>query len=149
MISFVLKSANLLIISKLIVKVFFPSGNSYSLSFCSQFRIPWILCWDFTTHSFLPPPYPQHLASEQPSKFLEHKLLSQLKNGLTLKSPQKQRLLFGLNLYQTLLLGPKLLQKILFLQIRPIKPTSKESKNRRLKPCLNLQNQMKMRKTQP
>ena len=23
---------------------FFPSGNSYSLSFCSQFRIPWILC---------------------------------------------------------------------------------------------------------
>ena len=64
MISFVLKSANLLIISKLIVKVFFPSGNSYSLSFCSQFRIPWILCWDFTTHSFLPPPYPQHLARE-------------------------------------------------------------------------------------
>ena len=43
---------------------FFPSGNSYSLSFCSQFRISWILCWDFTTHSFLPPPYPQHLARE-------------------------------------------------------------------------------------
>ena len=47
------------------------------------------------------------------------------------------------------LLGLKLLQKIRFLQIRPIKPTSKESNNRRLKPCLNLQNQMKMRKTQP
>ena len=33
---------------------FFPSGNSYSLSFCSQFRIPWILCWEFTSHHFLP-----------------------------------------------------------------------------------------------
>ena len=43
---------------------FFPSGNSYSLSFCSQFRIPWILCWDFTTHNFLPSPYLQHLARE-------------------------------------------------------------------------------------
>ena len=43
---------------------FFPSGNSYLFSFCSQFRIPWILCWDFSTHSFLPPPYPQHLTRE-------------------------------------------------------------------------------------
>ena len=31
---------------------FFPLGNSYSLSFCSQFRIPWILCWEFTSHNF-------------------------------------------------------------------------------------------------
>ena len=43
---------------------FFLSGNNYSLSFCSQFRIPWILCWDFTTHNFLPSPFPQHLARE-------------------------------------------------------------------------------------
>ena len=43
---------------------FFPLGNSYSLSFCSQFRIPWILCWEFTSHNFLPAPFPQHLARE-------------------------------------------------------------------------------------
>ena len=41
---------------------FFPSENNYSLSFCSQFRIPWILCWDFSTHNFLPLPFPRHLA---------------------------------------------------------------------------------------
>ena len=43
---------------------FFPLGNSYSLYFCSQFRIPWILCWEFTSHNFLPAPFPQHLARE-------------------------------------------------------------------------------------
>ena len=43
---------------------FFPFGNSYSLSFCSQLRIPLILCWEFATHNFLPSPYPQHLARE-------------------------------------------------------------------------------------
>ena len=43
---------------------FFPSGNSYSLSFYSQFKIPWILCWEFTTHNFLPSLFPQHLARE-------------------------------------------------------------------------------------
>ena len=43
---------------------FFPSRNSYSLSFCSQFGIPWILCWDFTTHNFVPSPFPQDLAWE-------------------------------------------------------------------------------------
>ena len=43
---------------------FFPSGNNYSLSFCSQFRIPWILYWEFSTHNFLPSPFPRHLARE-------------------------------------------------------------------------------------
>ena len=42
----------------------FPSRNSYSLSFCSQFRIPWILYWELTSHHFLPAPFPQHLARE-------------------------------------------------------------------------------------
>ena len=113
---------------------FFPFGNNYSLSFCSQFRIPWILCWDFTTHSFLPPLFPSIWLGNsksnggQPSRFLNLKPLSPSNNELipkspNLKSPQKQRLLVGLNLYQTLFLGPKLLQKIIFLQIRPLKPT--------------------------
>ena len=43
---------------------FFPFGNSYSLFFCAQFRIPWILCWDFCSHHFSPSPFPQHLARE-------------------------------------------------------------------------------------
>ena len=43
---------------------FFPYGNSYSLFFCAQFRIPWILCWDFCSHHFSPSPFPQHLARE-------------------------------------------------------------------------------------
>ena len=43
---------------------FFPSGNSYSLSFYSQFMIPWILCWELTSHHILPAPFPQHLARE-------------------------------------------------------------------------------------
>ena len=43
---------------------FFPSGNSYSLFFCAQFRIPWILCWDFCTHQSQPSPFPKYLARE-------------------------------------------------------------------------------------
>ena len=43
---------------------FFPSGNSYSLLFCAQFRIPWILCWDFCSHHFQPSPFPKYLARE-------------------------------------------------------------------------------------
>ena len=43
---------------------FFPSGNSYSLIFCAQFRIPWILCWDFCSHHYSPSPLPLHLARE-------------------------------------------------------------------------------------
>ena len=43
---------------------FFPFGNSYSLFFCAQFRIPWILCWDFCSHHFSQSPFPQHLARE-------------------------------------------------------------------------------------
>ena len=43
---------------------FFPSGNSYSLLFCAQFRIPWILCWEFCSHHFQPSPFPKYLARE-------------------------------------------------------------------------------------
>ena len=43
---------------------FFPPGNSYSLFFCSQLRIPWILCWDFCSHRSYPSPFPQYLARE-------------------------------------------------------------------------------------
>ena len=43
---------------------FFPTGNSYSLFFCAQFRIPWILCWDFCTHQAQPSPFPKYLARE-------------------------------------------------------------------------------------
>ena len=43
---------------------FFPSGNSYSLFFCAQIRISWILCWDFCSHHFSPSPFPQHLVRE-------------------------------------------------------------------------------------
>ena len=43
---------------------FFPSGNSYSLLFCAQFRIPWILCWEFCSHHFQPSPFPMYLARE-------------------------------------------------------------------------------------
>ena len=43
---------------------FSPSGNSYSLFFCAQFRIPWILCWDFCSRHFSPSPFPPHLARE-------------------------------------------------------------------------------------
>ena len=43
---------------------FFPSGNNYSLFFCAQFRIPWILCWDFCSHHFCQSPFPQYLARE-------------------------------------------------------------------------------------
>ena len=127
MISFVLKSANLLIISKLIVKVFFPSGNSYSLLFILSLGSLGFFAGILLPIAFFLHRIPSiwlgnsRLNGGQPSKFLKHKLLSQLKNGSTLKSPQKQRLLFGLNLYQTLLLGPKLLQKIIFLQIRHLK----------------------------
>ena len=43
---------------------FFSSGNSYSLFFCAQFRIPWILCWDFCSHQSHPSPFPKYLARE-------------------------------------------------------------------------------------
>ena len=61
---FALKSKNPLIISKQIMIVFFPSENSYLLSFCSQFGIHWILYWSFTSHYFCPSPFPMHLAME-------------------------------------------------------------------------------------
>ena len=43
---------------------FFPTGNSYSLFFCAQFRIPWILCCDFCSHHSQPSPFPKYLARE-------------------------------------------------------------------------------------
>ena len=43
---------------------FFPTGNSYSLFFCAQFRIPRILCWDFCSHQSQPSPFPKYLARE-------------------------------------------------------------------------------------
>ena len=43
---------------------FFPSRNSYSLFFCAQFRIPWILCWNFCSHQSQPSPFPKYLARE-------------------------------------------------------------------------------------
>ena len=43
---------------------FFPTGNSCSLFFCAQFRIPWILCWDFCSHHSQPSPFPKYLARE-------------------------------------------------------------------------------------
>ena len=43
---------------------FFPSGNSYSLFFCAQFRIPWILCWDYCLQQTQPSPFPKYLARE-------------------------------------------------------------------------------------
>ena len=43
---------------------FFPTGNSYLLFFCAQFRIPWILCWDFCLQQTQPSPFPKYLARE-------------------------------------------------------------------------------------
>ena len=125
-ISFVLKSVNLLTISKLIVKDFSLMEIAIyshfvlsleSLEFFAGILLPIAFCLHLIPSIWLGN---SKLNGGQPSKFLKHKLLSQLKNGLTLrnpnpKSPQK-RLPFGLNLYQVLFLGPKLLQKIIFLQ---------------------------------
>ena len=79
--------------------------------------------------------------------------MSSSKDGWILKSPnprspQRLRHLLGPNLYQAHLPDPKLLHKVLFLQIRPTKPISKRSKNKQLKHCLNLQIQTQMKKTQ-
>ena len=77
---------------------FFPSGNSYSLSLCSQFRIPWILCWEFTTHNFLPLPFPQHLAREFKIKWWVAFKISQsqtfesIKERLDSKKPKSKKL---------------------------------------------------------
>ena len=158
-ISFVLKSANLLIISKLIAKAFsfleiaihFLFVLSLeSLGFFARILLPIAFCLHFIPNIWL---RNSKLNGGQLSKFLKHKLLSRLKNGLSLrnpnpKSPQK-RLSFGLNLYQILFLDPKLLQKTFFLQTLLTKHISKESKNKLLKHCLNLQILTLMKMTQP
>ena len=111
---------------------FFPSGNSLSLFFCAQFRIPWILCWDFCSHHVYPSPSlsiwlgNSKLNGGPLSKYLKPKPLTLLKNGLKPKSPNKRspqsqslRYHSGPNLCQAQLLGPILLQKTHFLQIQP------------------------------
>ena len=61
---FVLKLANLLNISKPTVRAFSLMEIATHYFFCAQFRIPWILCWDFCSHHVYPSPFPQHLARE-------------------------------------------------------------------------------------
>ena len=75
----------------------FPYGNSYSLSFCSQFRIPWILCWVFTTHNFPPSPFPQHLAREfkikwwAAFKILQTQTFESVKGWLDSQKPKSKK----------------------------------------------------------
>ena len=139
---------------------FFPSGNSYSLFFYAQFRIPWIYVGTFVPTNFLQ----DHSLSIWPgnsklnggllSKYLKPKPLILLKNGLKPKSPnqrspqsQNPRYHYGPNLCQTQHLSPILLQKTHFLQIQPIGPISKKSKNKQLRHCPNSLTQTQMRKT--
>ena len=112
---------------------FFPFGNNYLLSFCSQFRIPWILCWDFSTHNFLPSPFPRHLARgfkikwwvafkiSQTQTFESIKAWIDTKKSKSKKSLKKS-LILGLPRCYDLFLGLKPLPKPLFLQILHIKP---------------------------
>ena len=95
---------------------FFPSGNSYSLFFCAQFRIPWILCWDFCSHHSYPNPFPQYLAREFKIKWWAAFKISQaqtfesVKDWIEAQKPkspnqrnsqnQRLRYRFGLNLCQ-------------------------------------------------
>ena len=99
---------------------FFPTENSYSLFFNAQFRIPWILCWDFCSHHSHPSPFPKYLAREfkikwwAAFKITQPKPLILSETGLKLKSPnqrnpQSPRYLSGPNLYQAQLRGPILL----------------------------------------
>ena len=156
----VLKLENLLIISKKIVKVFslweiaihYPfSLNLESLGFFVGNLPPIIFCLHHSLGIWLGN---SKSNGGHPSNFLKHNPLSPLRIGLTLKSqspkrPQRQRYLFGPNLCLTQFLGPKLRQKSPFLQIHNTKPISKGLKRKLLKPCLNLQIQRMMRKTQP
>ena len=118
---------------------FFPFGNSYSLFFCAQFRIPWILCWDFCTHQSQSSPFPKYLTREFKIKWLAAFKISQaqtfeaVKDWVEAQKPkqkslqsQSPRYQFGPNLYQAQLLGPKL--KIHFLQIQHTRLISKKSK---------------------
>ena len=105
---------------------FFPSGNNYSLSFCSQFRIPWILYWEFSTHNFLPSPFPGiwpgnlKLNGGPPSKSPKPKPLIPSRLGLIPKNQNprnsQKSLLLGLPRCQDLSLSLKPLPKLLFLQ---------------------------------
>ena len=131
---FVLKFANLLITSKLTVKAFSLLEIAiHSLSVLNLESLGFFVGTSLPIISYL-----HHISSiwlgnsksngGQPLKFINLKPLNPSKNGLIPKSqnpkcPQKLRFLFGPNLYQAHLLGPKLLQKIIFLQIRLTKPT--------------------------
>ena len=129
---------------------FFPSGNSYSLFFCAQFRIPWILCWDFCTHQYQPSPFPKYLTREFKIKWWAAFKISQVQTFEAVKDwveahkpkqkilqSQNSRYQFGPNLYQAQLLGPKL--KIHFLQIQHTGLISKKSKEMQLNHCPNSQ----------
>ena len=133
---FVLKFANLLITSKLTMKVFslmeitihsLSVLNLESLGFFVGTLLPIISCLHLIPSIWLGN---SKSNGGQPSKFPNLKPLSLSKNGLIPKSPnprspQKLRYLLGPILYHAHLLGPKLLPKILFLQVRPTKPISK------------------------
>ena len=102
---------------------FFPYGNSYSLYFCSQFRIPLILFWSLTISALLLFPCiwqgNSKLNGRLLSKFLLFKLLNPSKNQLIPRNPKslQKPFLCGHSLY----LGLKLHQNLLFLQIQPTK----------------------------
>ena len=76
---------------------FFPSGYSYSLLFCAQFRIPWILCWDFCSHHFQPSPFPKYLAREFKIKWWASFKISQaqtfeaVKNWVEAQKPKAKK----------------------------------------------------------
>ena len=140
---------------------FFPTGNSYSLFFCTQFRIPWILCWIFVptiliqAHSLSIWLGNSKSNGGPLSKYPKPKPLSPSKTRLKPKSQkprslqcQSPRYQFGPNLYQAQLLGPKL--KTHFLQIQHIGPFSKTSKQMQLSHCPSslTQTQTQMRRTQ-
>ena len=100
---------------------FFSSGNSYSLSFCSQFGISRILCWDFNTH----------LEKEfkikwwAAFKISRTQTLNQSKIGLILNNPNPknlQKILFSPRPCLDLFLGLKLPPKLIFLQTLHKKP---------------------------
>ena len=147
---FVLKSANLLITSKPIVKTFslqetvihFPFVlNLESLGLFVGNLLP-IISYQYNFPSIWQGN--SKLNGGPLSKYPKPKHLSISKDGWIRKSPnpknpQSQRYLFGPNLYQAQLCGPKLLQKTHSLQIQPIGPISRKSKKKQLRHCPNWQ----------
>ena len=149
---FSLKSKNLLIISKQIVIVFsLLEITIHFFFFCYQFEIPWILCYNFTSHNFCHSPFPKHLARKFKIKWRATFKISysqtfeSIKNGLI---PKKIPSLLQKPFQLLQPFGLKLHQNPLFLQTLPIKSICESSKNILLKLYHNFQTLMRTTMTQ-